>query len=75
MLLGFAVGKPGSWESGIKVLFNVDGSSGGRPWIESISDPKLWIAATSQVLMSLHISCGLTLTLSSRSRNHGHIFR
>ena len=42
---------------------------------ESLKDPKLWVAAASQVLISLHVSCGLTLTLSSRSRNHGHIIR
>ena len=75
MQLALAIGKPGSWEYGIKLLFDVDGSSGGQPWVESLSDPKLWVAATSQVLISLHVPCGLSLTLSSRSRNHGHIFR
>lgn len=74
MLLALPIGKSGSWESGIKLLFDVKGTN-GKPWSESLTDPKLWVAATSQVLISLHICCGLTLTLSSRSRNHGHIFR
>ena len=74
MLLAVPIGKSGSWESGIKLLFDVKGAS-GRPWGESLANPQLWVAAASQVLISLHISCGLTLTLSSRSRNHGYIFR
>jgi hypothetical protein len=76
------VGRDGSWENGIKLLFDPEGNSGNNPgsirgqtWGNSINDPRLWVAATSQVLISLHLSCGLTLTLSSRSRNHGSIFR
>ena len=80
MVLILSIGKQGSWESGINLLFDLDGTNpaGGvnrQSWGESLKDPKLWVAAASQVLISLHVSCGLTLTLSSRSRNHGHIIR
>ena len=78
-LLSLPIGRSGSWENGIKLLLDPEGSSPGsiigQSWGNSINDPKLWVAATSQVLISLHISCGLTLTLSSRSKNHGNIFR
>ena len=74
------VGRSGAWESGIKLLFDVEGTSradsiSSKSWSDSLSEPKLWVAAASQVLISLHLSCGLTLTLSSRSQNHGYIFR